>query len=29
MDELKSTLVAGVNLAGLEAAAAAQPRPPG
>ena len=29
MDELKSTLAAGVNVAGLEAAAAAQPRPPG
>jgi hypothetical protein len=29
MDELKSALAAGVNVAGLEAAAAAQPKPPG
>jgi hypothetical protein len=29
MDELKSALAAGVNIAGLEAAAAAQPKPPG
>jgi len=29
MDELKSALAAGVDVAGLEAAAAAQPKPPG
>jgi hypothetical protein len=29
MDELKAALGAGVNLAGLEAAAAAQAQPPG
>jgi hypothetical protein len=29
MDELKSALAAGVNVAGLEAAAAAQAQPPG
>jgi hypothetical protein len=29
MDELKAALASGVNVAGLEATAAAQPKPPG